>query len=133
MNITNYIGQFSLKYLIENFNNIVLPYQLWKFLNPNTQKYTYLYLGKNPKRIRVGHYIKSIMFTDLEDRDIEKIVRIIDSNTAYSYIPDSWLNSDNLVYLVESDFRKNLNENSALRFLNVLKHDWRNESYENLE
>jgi hypothetical protein len=132
MNITNYIGQISLKYFIENFNNIVLPYQLWKFINPDTQKYTYLYLGEKPKR--KGHYIKSAMFTDLENRDIEEIVRIIDFNTKGSgvYIPDSWLNSDNLVYLVESDFRKN--ENSILRFLNVLKHDnWRNESDEDLE
>jgi len=132
MNITNYIGQFSLKYFIDNFNNIVSPYQLWKFINPDTQKYTYLYLGKNPKRIRLGHYIKSAMFTDLENIDIEKIVRIIDSNTAY--IQDSWLNSNNLVYLVTSDFRKNSNENFMLKFLNVLKHDnWRDESDEDLE
>jgi hypothetical protein len=127
MNITNYIGQISLKYFIENFNNIVLSYQLWKFVNPDTQKYTYLYLRENHKR--KGRYIKSATFTDLENRDIEEILRIIDYDK--KYIPDSWLNSDNLVYLVESDFRKSSNENSILRFLNIKK--WRDESDEDLE
>jgi hypothetical protein len=127
MNITNYIGQLSLKDFIDNFNNIVLPYQLWKFVNPDTQKYTYLYLGENPKR--KGRYIKSATFTDLVNRDVEEILRIIDYTR--TYIPDSWLNSDNLVYLVEPDFRKSSNENSILRFLNIKK--WRDESDEDLE
>jgi len=128
MNITNYISQVSLKNFIENFNNIVSPYQMWKFINPELQKhginsYTYLYIGKNPKR--VGSFMNSVLFSHSENENPEKVLTYTKLNSKGSgvHIPDYWLKSKNLVYLVRSDFRKESNMNSInLKFSNILEH-----------
>jgi hypothetical protein len=125
MNIINFIGQISLKDFIKNFDKIVSPYQVWKFINPGLQKhginhYIYIYIGENPKR--VDSFMNSVIASNSENENPEKVLTYTKLNSQVS-IPDSWLRSKNLVYLVKSDFRKESNTNSInLKFSNILEH-----------